>query len=334
MYKVKVSICDDASVFLRQSPGGKGFWRNYHFFVNDDTDEADFWVIVSKGRRMDEICKVAPENIIFISGEPDSVYSYASAYLKQFGTVVAPSLSIKHPNKIIMQPGLMWFLGIKFLINGIRIVDKTKCYDYYNKCNINKTKLISVISSNLAITKGHQKRIKFVKELKKHYGNKIDLFGRGFNSIEDKWEAVAPYKYQIVLENSSYPHYWTEKITDPMLVNTYPIYYGCPNICDYFPKNAYVSININNPDEAIKIIDNVIKEDYALKYQEQMSVAKKLVLDKYNICNLIANVCDTLNPKAPKREVIIKNELSYRNVNKLKMIVSRMYYTIKSNINL
>lgn len=49
-----------------------------------------------------------------------------------------------------------------------------------------KTKLISVITSNKAFTKGHLKRIEFVEKLKAYYGDKLDVFGQGFNSFEDK----------------------------------------------------------------------------------------------------------------------------------------------------
>lgn len=330
MYKVKVSICDDSMQFIRQTPECKGYWQNYRFFVNDDTvNDADFWVIVTKGRRKDESCVVAPQNTILISGEPDSVYRYANAYLKQFGTVVAPSTLIKHQNKIVMQSALMWFLGVRFNKDGSRCIDATKCYDSYKNNTFPKTKLLSVICSNQAITAGHQKRIDFVKRLKERYGNNIDLFGKGFNDIEDKWDAVAPYKYHIVIENSSFPHYWTEKIADPILVNSYPIYYGCPNINEYFPKNSYTPIDIDHPDEAMQIIDKVINDDYAEKYSNEMAEAKDLVLDKYNICNLIAEVCDNLNPNAKKENVTIRNEMSFININKLSMLISRTYYRIK-----
>jgi hypothetical protein len=330
MYKVKVSICDDPMQLIRQTPGCKGYWQNYRFFVNDDTvNDADFWVIVTKGRRKDESCNVTPQNTILISGEPDSVYRYADDYVKQFGTVVAPSIHIKHRNKIVMQPALMWFLGVRFNKDGSRYIDATKCYDFYKNNTFPKTKLLSVICSNQAITAGHQKRIDFVKKLKERYGNKLDLFGKGFNDIEDKWDAVAPYKYHIVIENSFFPHYWTEKITDPFLVNSYPIYYGCPNINEYFPEHSYTPIDIDHPDEAMQTIDKVMKENYAEKYAKEMDEAKELVLEKHNICNLIAEVCNNLDHNATKEYVTIRNEMSFRNINKLLMLISRVYYKIK-----
>jgi hypothetical protein len=330
IYKVKVSIYEDASVFLRQTPSCTGYWRNYQFLVNQDIDEADFWIVVSKGRRTNEKCKVSPKNVVFISGEPDSVYRYANSFLKQFSIIVAPSNLIKHQHKIIMQPGLMWFLGIHFQENGKRFIDVSKSYDFYKKSSVKKTKLISIISSNLAITSGHQKRIQFVKSLRDHYGDKLDVYGRGFNHVTDKWDAIYPYKYHIVVENSSYPHYWTEKLADAILSDAFPIYYGCTNLDLYFPKNSYALIDIKKPDEAIEIINKVILEDYATKYWKEMAEAKRLLLDKHNLCNLIADICDKLNPNSIKKNVKIKNELSYINFNKFRMIFLRTYFKIKS----
>ena len=43
-----------------------------------------------------------------------------------------------------------------------------------------------MISSNKAFTDGHRQRLKFVEALKEHFGENIDVFGRGINSFADK----------------------------------------------------------------------------------------------------------------------------------------------------
>lgn len=60
-----------------------------------------------------------------------------------------------------------------------------------------------------------------------------------------------------------------------------PIYYGCPNILDYFPQEALVFIDINKPDEAIEIIKETIASDLWVRNQEAIIHARNLVLDKY-----------------------------------------------------
>ena len=144
-----------------------------------------------------------------------------------------------------------------------------------------KKKLISVITSNKAFTQGHIDRIRFVSKLKEHFGDQIDVFGRGYNTFGDKWDVLADYKYHIVIENSSQTYYWTEKLSDCFLAETYPFYYGCTNIADYFPSDAYTPIDISNPDEAIKIIDKAIKAD---------AYGKSMVVDPWG--NVIAKAGD------------------------------------------
>jgi len=330
---VKVSIVDDAIQLLRQTPGNSGVWGNYVFCVNDDScTEADFWVVVSKGRRRDEACKVARENVILLSGEPDSVYLYADSYLKQFGVVIAASEKIRHPHLIKCQPALMWFLGVHFLEQGKRWLDPEKNYDYYQTHTQEKSKVLSLISSDLSISKGHQQRLKFIKQLQARLGTKIDIFGRGFHALEDKWDALAPYKYTIALENSVFPHYWTEKLADAYLTNTFPIYSGCPNAEEYFPADAMAQIDICNPEAAIATIENCIASNAYEQHLSALLEAKRRVLDEHNICALLPRVCDTLNAHAAKEHVFLKNEMSMFNINKVKIAAQRLYWKLKSKI--
>ena len=83
--------------------------------------------------------------------------------------------------------------------------------------------------------------------LREHFGDRLDVFGRGINDFADKEEALAPYRYHISLENSSDKDYWTEKISDPLLTLTYPIYHGCENLEDYLPGDASPALTYPNP---------------------------------------------------------------------------------------
>lgn len=55
---------------------------------------------------------------------------------------------------------------------------------------------------------------------------------------ESKLDFIAEYKFTIAFENSSHPGYNTEKIFQPMFVNSVPIYWGDPLIHrDYNPRS-------------------------------------------------------------------------------------------------
>jgi predicted PilT family ATPase len=163
-----------------------------------------------------------------------------------------------------------------------------KTYDELKSIStLNKDKLISIIVSDKSFTKGHRSRVKFVKKLKKELGEDIDIFGKGYNEIVDKWEAIAPYKYTIVIENSSYNNYWTEKLADAFLGQSYPVYYGCKNIYDYFPEDSLSLIDIRKSDKAIKKIREIIDNNLYEKSLDNIKKSKDLILDKYQLFPMI-----------------------------------------------
>ena len=169
-----------------------------------------------------------------------------------------------------------------------------------------KTRLISVITSNKAFTRGHLDRIRFVEQLKAHYGDRLDVFGRGFRDFDDKWDVLRPYKYHIVIENTSQPYYWTEKISDCYLAETFPFYYGCTNLTDYFPEASFERIDIRRPEQAIALIDAAIASQRYEQTAPVLAECKLKVLNEYNMFEYVARLCDTLNPNAPKEAVTIQ----------------------------
>ena len=296
-----------ATIMHRQTPGHRLMSQDgrYEFCLDDSLQEADFWVVQGKGVREDQTCHVAPENTILLTTEPRSVLVYPQRYIDQFGLVVTCQEQMRHPNMRFGPAILPWFVGYK--------PDGKGGYIYFKDYDIlklpsdpaEKTKLLSVITSNKAFTRGHVDRIKFVEKLKEHFGNQIDIFGRGFHSFEDKWDVLRPYKYHIAIENSSQPYYWTEKISDCYLTETFPFYYGCTNIGDYFPEEAYMPIDIRQPEKAIAAIETTMNShryEHSLSFLEE---CKQRILGEYNMFEYVAHLCDQMNPDAPKQKVTI-----------------------------
>jgi len=61
----------------------------------------------------------------------------------------------------------------------------------------------------------------------------VDCFGRGIRPITGKREAIAPFKFSIAMENVAADHYFSEKLVDCILLETVPIYFGWPSICEH-----------------------------------------------------------------------------------------------------
>ncbi|MBQ7509698.1 MAG: hypothetical protein IJT53_02140 [Prevotella sp.] len=313
MYKIRFMPYREglATIMHRQTPGHnlRSQDGRYEFCLDDSMEEADFWVVQGKGVREVQTCRVAPENTILLTTEPRSVLVYPQRYIDQFALVVSCQQQMHHRNINYGPAILPWFVGYKPAPPSSPVpYTFSQDYDSLSKASgpMEKTRLISVITSNKAFSRGHLDRIRFVEKLKTHFGSQIDVFGRGFRPFDDKWDVLRPYKYHIAIENSSEPYYWTEKISDCYLTGTFPIYHGCTNLADYFSSEAFVPIDIRKPEEAISTIEKVIK---AQRYEQSVAVLdemKRRVLGEYNMFEYTARLCDQMNPDAPKQQVTIK----------------------------
>ncbi len=73
------------------------------------------------------------------------------------------------------------------------------CWIYPHDRKIyDKTKNVSIIASTKRMTDGHQMRHEIIEK----FGNQIELFGRGYKTIENKLEGLKDFRYQIVVENT------------------------------------------------------------------------------------------------------------------------------------
>jgi hypothetical protein len=285
---ITVKLSTSPWPITRQTPGGKGVWGECRFFCNTDIDHCDYWFVLEGPGKKKETAICPKENTVFIAHEPPTLRTYRSDFLHQFAAVITSDAHIDHPNPILQQSGLPWHVGRRQ--KGHINLGFTKDYDELKAItSIDKTKMISVVSSSKTMTDGHRQRVDFALRLKSHFGDKIDLFGRGLNEIEDKWDALADYRYHVAIENSEVNHYWTEKISDAFLAGCHPIYHGCPNIADYFSPGSFTLIDINEPEKAIATIESCIEQDrYALSKQLIWESREK-VLDQYNLFPLIAD---------------------------------------------
>ncbi len=321
---IKVTTLTESWPLIRQTPNGSGIWRNVQFYINDaSVSECDYWVVI-EGLKQSETVMCPPENTIFITWEPSAIRNYNRKFINQFSTVVT-SHKLLHANVINTQQSLQWMIGAK-CIDGVW--QDFKDYDFFRNSLPKKEKTISIIVSNKQYCEGHKQRIKFLNIIKEKFNDKIDIYGSGFNHLPDKYDAIYPYKYHIVLENSSEENYWSEKLSDAFIGWSYPIYYGCPNIYDYFEKKSLSLIDIYNSSEAIDIIQNIIDSNYYEKNIYKIEEARDMVLDVYNIFPFLEDIVrgetnsDSINMQI-KCNITLNNENSF-NINTLKRKVKSL----------
>jgi len=256
---------------MQQTPGNQGLWGNIQF-TEDEVDECDYLIVLNKSNKNIGV-KCYSENIWAIIQEPP-VKGFKKLHKgkKYFHRVYTSNNKLKDSKYIHSYPALPWHVN--------------KSYDELKRMKCpQKDKVISCISSNKAYLKGHQRRLYFIDKIK----NKIefDLFGKGIRELKEKWDGLETYKYSIAIENFSNKFYWSEKISDCFLAWTMPVYYGCTNINEYFPDEAIINIDINNPKESIEIIKEAVSNNLWKKNYDAITYARELTLEKYNFFSFV-----------------------------------------------
>jgi len=134
-----------------------------------------------------------------------------------------------------------------------------------------------------------------------------ELFGKKYKAykgtVSNKYEIMSKYKFAFSYENiSGYNGYITEKIFDPFLAGTVPIYLGSENILDYIPNNTFIDIrnfkdfdhlynyltNLNQLEyeEYLHNINNFLKSKDALRFSSDTfakTIVENCLSDEYHL---------------------------------------------------
>lgn len=138
-----------------------------------------------------------------------------------------------------------------------------------------KTKKVSMLMSEKDTMPGHRLR----HEIARRFGDRIDVLGTG--GPDGKYipaiDAYAPYEFSIIVENERTPGYFTEKLIDCLSQGTVPIYWGAPDITNFF-RHFPLAVIPKDADEAGEIVLNILNRDIRWQYfdiHQAMSGARK-----------------------------------------------------------
>jgi hypothetical protein len=250
---------------MHQTPGNAGVWQDIKFLL--ETDQPTDYVVVLNYPSQDILVRSRPGRIWAIMQEPPTEFLKRSHRGDlSYSRVYTSDVRLRGAKYVHSHPALPWHVN--------------RSYDYLKSADIpHKLKDISWVTSNQTVLQGHRDRMFFLQSIRDSLN--FDLFGRGFEPVEDKWQALAPYRYSIAVENFSNPFYWSEKIADCFLSWTMPIYYGCSKIMEYFPAESMIAIDIHRPQESLEIIHNAIRSQHWKKNLDAIRFARELILDRY-----------------------------------------------------
>lgn len=167
----------------------------------------------------------------------------------------------------------MCFLSGANPLTGLKWV-KFPLFSSYLFCNTNKflspvdkvpQKMVCAIIAN---TKGSV-RNKFLDKLETRthieYGgsfrNNIGYYISGNHNSNELIEFMRQYKFVVTMENNEEEYYITEKICNGLFAGIVPIYWGSPNVSQYFNSDRFLYLKNNSDNEIDRVINEMLNMD-------------------------------------------------------------------------
>jgi hypothetical protein len=230
---------------------GLFFDKNYNITYRFTEDE-DYTHAIIVNKAMPEL-KISKENVIGLAHEPPEFLALLPGNNRDDNFI----------NYVTKYVG-KYYIGEKYdlpeeFVEGNGYV----CHCPVPKSIITKNKLMSIMISQKLFTGGHNYRHSLVNIILQH-NLPIDIYGRGCRMYEknellkgefNNEDHIQNYLFHISIENTIHPHYFSEKIKNPLLNGTNVLYLGCSNIFNYFPNNGIYLLNGNIQDDINLIID-------------------------------------------------------------------------------
>ena len=278
-------------------PGGGDTWKGITFVEN--YREADFLIVYNAPNYVPR--DFPHEKIVYIKTEPDG-FEFTDHYWDY--------VDKQYSHFFTMDENRHRRAGWS--------IDKP--YDELTKDFPEKTKKISWITSNtgdgtqpsnIQILNGHYLRMIFLKKFIDKYPNELDLYGKGLEKyqfqgnkgpIDHKWDALKDYRYAFVFENCWQPGYYSEKLCDAVLDGCMPIYWGCPTLEKFLPKDSFIRLDLVRED-AHDLALEIINSDFRENHLDELKEAKRLMLNEYSIFPTVKKDLDIVLKKNKKSKL-------------------------------
>ena len=266
------------SFLAKQTPGNRGAWGDLQGVAS--LAEAEYLVVLEDLPEALRAVDLDLAHTVFLPREPRAVRRR-----KDYQSLRAP-LAFSHD---AIYQAAVWRI--------MRPFDELASLEYFPK-----SRPMTTVTSALYRTHGHRMRVDFIRAFVRARPGTLDVYGYGwkdelgasykgeigsrFARITDpalcKFEGLRDYRYALAFENCRQANYFTEKLLDAWLAWAMPIYWGCPNLSDYFPAEAYHAIDPARSDCAEHVAEIVARPPSARQI-EAIREARNLVLHRYNI---------------------------------------------------
>ncbi len=96
--------------------------------------------------------------------------------------------------------------------------------------------------------------------------------------IAAKYVLFESFQFHLAIENSRQENYFTEKLIDCLVTKTIPLYYGCPNIHEYFDTTGWILLEHGTVEEILTKC-TVLTPSYYSQYRDGIEINYKKALE-------------------------------------------------------
>jgi hypothetical protein len=153
-----------------------------------------------------------------------------------------------------------------------------------------KTRRCSWITSGIDRSANHRQRLDFIKLLRENkvvfdlYGRRLPDWAKGCGSVSNKWHVMAPYYYNLAIENYvDNEWYVSEKLWDALLAWCLPIYYGGSAADKLLPPGSFLRLPSLNEKGVAYIQEVTASLDAWHEAQAAIAEARQIILHELNL---------------------------------------------------
>lgn len=131
----------------------------------------------------------------------------------------------------------------------------------YTPCNTSsKLFAVSFLTSNKGFCPGHALRLEIYRRIPSVVGQLVVHKHMSPPRIPDKRAMLEPFQFSIAPENASHNNWFADKIVDCFIAKTIPLYWGCPNLDQFFNMDGV--IRFNSYEELIGALQSLTPDYY------------------------------------------------------------------------
>lgn len=258
-------------------------WDNLRL-VDESCNDIDYYVIINRANFSGDVSIPSDKCIVFHM-EPNMEFV---PWYREFVTYFNSNDLLFNGKHIYHMNNIDWHLSLS--------------YSQWFNTNIVKTKddKISMVMSNRQDNIGHVMRLKLAGEIDRSSEIKCDIFGKckdlGFRNYQKELpyysrdEALIPYKYHFMAENTSINNYFTEKIVDCILSETLCFYWGCPTLDRFINPQCFIRLPLHDTKRSLEIIRESIINDEWSKRIDLIRIEKNKILKQYSLMPRVKNI--------------------------------------------